>query len=181
MRIAGIDPGVEGAIAFADVTSDGFSRISVYDMPLTLDIDKDYEAKNPKRQPDELQIFDIFASEKPDMLVLEHVEGRPTDGAASSFRFGMGFGATRSAARIYFRSVGRPCSTHLVRPATWKPRLGLNGTGKAGSLDLARSLFPALRSDLNLKKHDGRAEALLIIEYYRRVLMPAGSDGIDVC
>lgn len=51
----------------------------------------------------------------------------------------------------------------LARPAQWKRHQGLLRGSKADSLTLARRRWP--EADLKLKKHDGRAEALLIADY----------------
>ena len=50
----------------------------------------------------------------------------------------------------------------LVRPQEWKAHYGL-GSDKNDSLELARRYYPDV--DLHLKKHHGRAEALLIARY----------------
>lgn len=173
MRICGIDPGLRGALAFADVTAAGFSRITVYDMPVS-------DLVDGRDQPDEDGVLAIFDIEKPTMTVLEHVGPRPRSGSASEWRFAMGFGALRGCLRGWFRAQGSGPGVHLVTPKVWKSALSLN-QDKGESLALARSAFPAMSGALARQKDDGRAEALLLIEYYRRVLMPAGSDGIDVC
>lgn len=51
-----------------------------------------------------------------------------------------------------------------VPPSTWKAELGLT-SDKNKSLELARELFPEAKEYLKLKKHDGRAEALLLAYY----------------
>ena len=53
-----------------------------------------------------------------------------------------------------------------VRPQVWKKALGVT-SDKNTSLALARELFP--EAVLDLKKHHGKAEALLIAEYARRL------------
>ena len=173
MRIAGIDPGLKGAIAFADVTATGFSRIAVYDMPVS-------DLVDGRDQPCEAGILEIFDAEKPHMAVIEHVGPRPRSGSASEWRFAMGFGALRGCVRAWFRAQGAGPGIHLVTPKAWKSALSLDGD-KSGSLALARSAFPAVSSALARQKDDGRAEALLLLEYYRAVLLKAGAEGIEVC
>jgi hypothetical protein len=172
VRICGIDPGLKGALAFADVTETGFSRITVYDMPVS-------DLVDGRDQPDEDGILAIFDIEKPETAVLEHVGPRPRSGSASEWRFAMGFGALRGCLRAWFRAQGSGPGVHLVTSKVWKAPFSLS-QDKALSLALARSVFPSLGNELKLKKHDGRAEALLLIEYYRRVLMPLGEEGIEV-
>jgi hypothetical protein len=54
----------------------------------------------------------------------------------------------------------------MVTPQVWKKSLKLSQQ-KLESLLMARELFS--NAPLTLKKHNGRAEALLIAEWYRRL------------
>ena len=57
----------------------------------------------------------------------------------------------------------------LVAPQRWKRALGLpRGATKGQSIVLAQQLFPELADQLQRKRDDGRAEALLIAEWRRR-------------
>ena len=172
-RIAASDPGLKGAIAFADVSGDGFDNVVVYDMPVSTLIDG-------RPLPDEVQVAAILASEKPDMAVIEHVGPRPKTGAASEWRFAMGFSALRSAFRLHFAARGAGPATFLIDPKAWKTPLGPT-SDKALSLDLARKTFPSLATALARAKDDGRAEALLLLEFYRREVLPRGAAGVEVC
>ncbi|ATQ56547.1 RuvC family protein [Paracoccus yeei] len=172
-RISGADPGLKGAIAFADVSGDGFANVVVYDMPVSTLIDG-------RPLPDEVQVSAILAAEKPDMAVIEHVGPRPKTGAASEWRFAMGFSALRSAFRLHFAARGNGPATFLIDPKAWKTPLGLT-SDKALSLDLARKIFPSLATALARAKDDGRAEALLLLEFYRREVLPRGAAGVEVC
>lgn len=63
-------------------------------------------------------------------------------------------------------------STHIVSPMKWKGYYSL-GREKDQSRELAQRLWPD--APLNLKKHHGRAEALMIARYYAdAVLRPMG-------
>lgn len=172
-RIAAADPGLTGAIAFADVSGDGFSNVVVYDMPISALIDG-------RPLPDEIGISEILTAERPDMAVVEHVGPRPKSGSASEWRFAMGFSALRSAFRLHFAARGAGPATFLIDPKAWKTPLGLT-SDKALSLDLARKTFPSLAGALARAKDDGRAEALLLLEFYRREVLPRGAAGIEVC
>lgn len=168
MRICGIDPGLKGALAFADLSLSGeVSNACVYDMPVT-------EMVDGKPLPDALAIRRLILSEHPDCVVLEHVQHR--HGQGNQWRFSLGFGETRAAVRCCFEDK----RTHLAYPAKWKPALGLK-SDKDSSLAAARADFPDLASFLKRKKDDGRAEALELIIYYARCLLPLGAEGIDVC
>jgi len=94
------------------------------------------------------------------VICIENVGVRPGQGIASSGKF------MRSAGAI--EAVSAICSDRVeyVLPQAWKKEMGL-GKDKEKSLEMARQLFPDAM--LNLKKHHGKAEALLIAEYARRV------------
>jgi len=96
---------------------------------------------------------------------IESVHGMPQWGVASSFQFGCGFGSILSIVQVWRMPL------QFVRSAQWKKDLQLAGKDKGAALDKARLLFPT--AELHLKKHDGRAEALLIahwayLKYHRK-------------
>lgn len=162
MRIAGIDPGLTGAIAVADIHGESeVIRPRVYDMPVTSLLDG-------RSMPCGRGVHKILSEEAPDFIILEHVESRPGQGSTSSFRFAQGFGATLSAAQLACPDAP---AVHLVRPRIWKEALGLT-SDKAESLALARASFPDLSDELKRQRDDGRAEALLLIQYYMQYLRP---------
>jgi crossover junction endodeoxyribonuclease RuvC len=90
---------------------------------------------------------------------IEQVSARPGQGTVSMFTFG---GAYMAAIAIAQRSY-RP--TTMVTPQKWKKAMGLS-KDKNLSLDMARELWP--EAPLKRKKDNGRAEALLIAEFFRR-------------
>lgn len=167
MRICGIDPGLKGALAFVDFEIDGnqaeaISQV-VEDMPVTDEIDG-RPIPCPRGQSRILQEM------QPDFVILEHVEPRRGDGIVSSWRFAQGFGNTMSACLLF--SGAKNC-VHLVRPRVWKAALGLTSC-KIESLEMARDVYPGASDYLTRKMDDGRAEALLLTEYYRKILLPSG-------
>jgi Holliday junction resolvasome RuvABC endonuclease subunit len=91
--------------------------------------------------------------------VIEFVHSMPAQGVASSFKFGMAYGA---AIAIMERLH---CPWHMVTPQKWKKDLGLT-SDKNLSLDMARELWPT--APLTRKKDNGRAESLLMAEWLRR-------------
>jgi len=97
-------------------------------------------------------------------VVVEEVHSMPRDGVRQAFSFGSSYGAIIGIAQR-FRSPW-----HLVRPQAWKRYYGLTAD-KNDSLELARELWPD--APLTRKKDNGRAEALLISEYWRRQLFGA--------
>ena len=60
--------------------------------------------------------------------------------------------------------------TELVSPQRWKKEIMADqGKEKSAARFKAMTLFPSLADQLKLVKHDGRAEALLMAEYARRL------------
>ena len=165
MRVVGIDPGLTGAIACIRYLDRALteSRVeAVHDMPVTSALDS-------RPMPDAVAVYDLLRTLQPDLVILEHVEARPGRGSSSSFRFAQGFGAILAAAQL---SVDGQ-RVQLVRPRIWKGALGLD-SDKAKSLALARTEFPDAAALLKRQRDDGRAEALLLTTYHRKVLVPAG-------
>lgn len=104
------------------------------------------------------------------LAALEKVSAMPKQGVASSFNFGANFGIWQG------RLEALAIPFVFVTPQKWQKTVfdsARKGDRKAMSLDLARRLFPAMAEELKRKKDDGRADALLIAEYARRL----GSDG----
>ncbi|MEA5159981.1 hypothetical protein U5903_04255 [Cereibacter johrii] len=116
--------------------------------------------------PDARAIVDLLRSWAPDLIVLEHVDAMPRDGAKGGFRFGTIFGATIAACQTHSGSDRR---LTLVRPKIWKDAMGLT-SDKALSLAMAREVFPDASDMLTRVRDDGRAEALLLTEYHRRIV-----------
>lgn len=92
-------------------------------------------------------------------IVIEAVHSMPAQGVASSFKFGMSYGAAIAMAERF------NCPWHLVTPHKWKKDMGLT-SDKDQSLTMARELWP--NAPLSRKKDNGRAEALLLAEWLRR-------------
>ena len=90
------------------------------------------------------------------------------EGVTSAFNFGYVNGLLVMAATIYFDKVV------FVTPMKWKKDLGLTESGleykqkKDKARLFAIELFPQAAKDLRLKKHNDRAEALLLTEWYIR-------------
>lgn len=91
-------------------------------------------------------------------IVIEDVFVRPGQGIASTGRFMRACGAIEAICHL-------TATTHMVSPQRWKKDMGVDGD-KDYSLKSARELWP--EAGLKLKKHHGRAEALLIAEWLRR-------------
>lgn len=94
------------------------------------------------------------------IVVVEAVHAMPKQGVSSSFKFGVSYGVALSLAQ----ALG---VWGLATPRVWKQDLELTAD-KNDSLAMARLLWPD--APLARKKDNGRAEALLMAEWKRRML-----------
>jgi Holliday junction resolvasome RuvABC endonuclease subunit len=139
--VLGVDPGLSGALAF--YFPDAPSRVAVEDMPVA------------GGAVDAANLASLIARFQPDFVVVERVASMPRQGVASTFKFGVSYGAvvaTLAALQI---------QTRLVVPGTWKRHFKL-GADKEQARALALRLFPMCAAHFSRKKHHGRAEATLI-------------------
>lgn len=143
-----VDPGLTGACA----AWFGPTLMGIYDMPVD-----DGEVDG-----DGFQI--ILDKYIPKTMVVEKVHSMPQQGVASTFKFGMTYGAVLGIARANRMNVER------VRPQTWKKYFDLLKKDKDSSRLLALELYPSFEHQLELKKHHGRADAILIGRYFWKVI-----------
>jgi crossover junction endodeoxyribonuclease RuvC len=102
----------------------------------------------------------LHAAQDDDFAIcFEHVGVMPGQGISSSGRFMRAYGSIETVCRLLSKNIVS------VRPQVWKKEIGVTAE-KETSLRVARLLFPD--TDLSLKKHHNKAEALLIAEYARR-------------
>lgn len=157
MNLVAVDPGLSGAICFMN---DGII-VDLIDAPTLSD------GKN--RQIDVLSICRRIDKWNPRHAIIENVQPMPSIpgadgvrrgmGSASSFRFGFATGQIRAVVACYGMEV------RLVHPRSWKRWAGLSGPDKEQSRQKALELMPAASKWLPLKRHHGRAEALLLALY----------------
>ncbi len=157
MIFVGIDPGFTGAVAVVD--NDG-NLIAVSDTPVLTVQGK--KTKQEYNTPAMHQILTAY-NDRGVHAALEQVSSRPGEGVTSSFRFGRGLGlweALLVACQIPF---------DRITPQRWKKTM-MAGRPKEKDASRLRAmeLFPG--ADLHLKKHHGRADALLLAEYLRRAV-----------
>lgn len=146
MKILGIDPGaVSAAYAFLD-TEDPFGAPLVGDVPVV------------NKMVDAVSFSKLLVSNRPDVAIIETVGAMPKQGTSSTFRFGVGCGLLRGVVQ----ALGIPL--YEVTPAKWKHHFRLDNDGEK-SRARALALYPGVEG-LNLKKHHGRAEALLLALYH---------------
>lgn len=147
MTIAGIDPGLGGAIAF--LMPDG--ACVTFDMPVHRLV---RNGKN-KGEIDAHGLAAMFWREHAAHAFIEVVGAMPGQGVTSMFSLGRSYGTVIGV----LAAVGVP--TTFVSPRKWKSSLGVP-TAKDGARARASQLFPASAEQWALVKHDGRAEAALI-------------------
>lgn len=150
MTIIAIDPGsVSGAIAVRNDMGD----FAVGDIPV---VDGNIDAAELAR---------FLHATRPILAVVERVGAMPKQGISSTFKFGVSVGV------IYGVLAGAGVPLHSVTPQTWKKHFRLLGTVKERSRALAIQRHPTVEG-LNLKKHHGRAEALLMLDWYLATTAP---------
>lgn len=147
--ILGIDPGLDGALAFMDD-----DELLIYDIP-TLNIERN--GKN-KRQIDLQKLVSILQIYKVDHCYLENVNAMPGQGVSSMFQMGRGYGQIEMA----LAALNIPVT--YVTPQKWKKALAVP-KDKDGARQRASQLMPQWAHNWGLKKHSDRAEAALIAKY----------------
>lgn len=154
----GIDPGINGAVAFIDGRS---GKASVFDLPRKTDVHRldGYALAILLRA-------NASAGEDQRVFVEQlHGSSGHTGGAGMAQT-----GAMMQSVGIILGAVD--CTrfpVHMVTPQRWKKSFGLT-KDKKGSLAAARQLYPQLQSDLARVKDADRAEALLIAHWGMRSL-----------
>ncbi|MFM6304901.1 MAG: hypothetical protein ACKPH7_02335 [Planktothrix sp.] len=149
----GIDPGLSGAIA-----SISPAGIHFIDCPIIKVSGK--TKPNPTLMASELRRLITPDS----IIIIESVHAMPGQGVSSMFSFGLGYGVWLGIVAALNVPI------EFVTPQAWKKYYSL-GPDKEASRVKALQLFPSQASELKLKKHHGRAEALLLAEYLRRKLL----------
>jgi len=147
MMIAGIDPGVTGAIA---ILSGSGTTYTVEDIP-SMAADK----KGKRNQINPLGIRDILEDSGVEVVFLEKTHAMPGSTVVAHSQ-----GDSRGCIRSVCAILGIP--VEYVTPKTWKKYYGL-GKDKEVCRAKAIELFP--NAPLGRKKDHNRAEALLIAKY----------------
>lgn len=91
-------------------------------------------------------------------VAVERVHSMPKQGVATTFVFGAAYGCALALGNMFDEPAV------LITPNQWKKFYGLDAD-KNKSSQLAREMWPD--APIKLKKHNGRAEALLIANYLR--------------
>jgi hypothetical protein len=168
MTFIGIDPGISGAVAELDSIT---RAVRFFDTP-TVQVRSGKTMKNMLNIPQCVDILRTLSVAGNVRVTIEKVNPMPSFGengerrgmgVTSAFSFGKGYGiwlGILSALAIPFQEV---------HPLTWKKTMMADmGKEKDASRVKAMQLYPATAPGLNLKKHHGRADALLLAEFGRR-------------
>ncbi len=147
----GIDPGITGALTLLNDQKD-FKCLDIQDMPVMT-----FSGKKQCVNAAELSKIIESWLVSDTVAFLERVSAMPGQGVTGMFNFGMSYGMIQGV----LAALEIPLT--LVSPSVWKKSAGLTGKDKDYARTLAIQLYPGL--DLGLKKHIGRAEALLIARY----------------
>jgi hypothetical protein len=153
--VVGIDPGASGAVALI-----GAFTLHVVDLPTTLD-----------GKATVLDARELYKWITPDCTVaLEQLGAHASPSKTAVWSLGRNVGALEAVVAL------AGCPLVRVQPKAWQATFGLGGPfaspadRKRAHIARARELFPALAEKLIASK-DGRADALLIAEHARRLLV----------
>jgi len=154
MNFLGIDVGKTGAIAL--IRNDGM--IDIQDCPV-IKVGKKYETDTVAMAN---LVKELTQGCGNLFCVIEKVNAMPNQGVVSMFSFGTNYG-------LWLGILSALAIPHqLISPQRWKKEFGLS-SDKEASIILAKKLYPSSAKLINLKKHDGRAEALLLADYGKRI------------
>jgi len=154
VQIVGVDLGLAGAVAV--LNPDG-TVAALSDVP-TLTLRTSRGTRQEYDIPGLVAILEPYRGHQTH-VVIEEAQPMPGQGVRSMFTCGLGMGVWLGI----LAALALPHSR--VRPQVWKKALGLGKDKEAARLR-AQQLFPT--ADLRLKKHHGRAEALLLARYGQR-------------
>jgi len=157
--IAGIDPGLTGAIAVLD--DDG---LVLFDLPVYRVATSTSKART-RGELDMGKLHSFLAESAPmiDHVFIERVSAHPGQGVTSMFRFGYACGAIHMAVT----AIELPCT--FVTPQAWQKTQGV-GPGPDAARQRAASLYPQHRESFTRKLDQHRADAVLIARHGHMML-----------
>ena len=154
MKVVGIDPGLNGAIAILQDKK----VLSIIDMPVMAD------GKKNKRQLNNAQLAEILRKNTSDddeiSIVVEQVNAMPGQGVTSMFNFGQTFGAIKGVCAALQLPI------FFVRPSKWKKYFELINSSKDSSRTKAIEMYPKLSNQLAKKKDVNKSDAILIARFF---------------
>ncbi len=154
MRIIGIDPGLNGAIA---ILKDNNVE-EIFDIPVMSD------GKKNKRQLNSAQLVKLLKNNidnnEETVMVVEQVNAMPGQGVTSMFNFGQTFGAIKGICAALSLPI------FFVRPAKWKKHFDLINASKDASRTKAIEMYPSISDKLSKKKDVNKSDAILIARFF---------------
>jgi crossover junction endodeoxyribonuclease RuvC len=165
MLILGIDPGISGAAALLELDDDNVVRlVFALDLPtIKIPATKSKKAHSVLDVPATTSVLTgggVFPLA--DAAVIEKVHAMPGQGVTSMFTFGYAAGVAAGVCG----GAGIPIAS-LIRPQHWKRIARVPaGSDKDATRLMALDMFPDHKSLFKLKKHHGRADAMLIAYAY---------------
>ena len=150
MRVAGVDPGLDGAIAVLDEER----HLEVFDVPTMKARSRGREINLPALK--QIVFGSIVVPIK--AVFIERNSSRPNEGSAAGRKGGLVEGVLLGAFAMHDTKVNR------VPPGVWKKRMRLT-RDKEYSRTRAIEEFPEYHELFKLKKHHNRAEAALLALY----------------
>lgn len=170
MRFVGVDPGLDGGLA---LLSHDAQRVMTWAMPVLV-LPNSGKGRPGRREVDlrELAriVVDMLTSyDDKTIVTIELVQASPQMGRGSAFNFGRSSMAVEAIFNFHAWESDN-VTINLVRPATWKVRMGVTAS-KETSVSKASEMWPR-----DARKHfygprgagkDGRAEAALLADYGR--------------
>lgn len=149
MTVLGVDPGMEGALAYVDHGH----LLDVVDMPA---VGGDISTA---------LLTQMVRMHHVDWGAVEKVHSMPKQGVSTTFKFGMAYGMVRAAVGGLLVPMEEPT------PNVWKKSFNLDAD-KEKSRALALKLFPDRAELFKNKKDHGHAEAALIALWCERLHEP---------
>jgi crossover junction endodeoxyribonuclease RuvC len=158
MVVAGIDPGLHGAIAVLDENE----GLVLFDLPMH---QVTTSSRKTRGELDMAAIAHFLRDLAPfiDHVFIERVSANPGQGVTSMFRFGYACGALHMVCAAY----GIPHT--FVTPQSWQKATGV-GPGPDAARQRAAGLYPQHATSFTRKLDQHRADATLIARHGRAVL-----------
>jgi crossover junction endodeoxyribonuclease RuvC len=147
MKIAAIDPGLNGAACILEQIGGAVTLISAIDLPIA--------GEGAKRRLVAVTFASWLSSYGPTHAFIENARAMPRQGVTSMFRYGRVAGAVEGVVAAQLIPLT------LVEPATWKRHLRLNSS-KEDCRARALQLLPSAAGELQRMKDHHRAEAILL-------------------
>jgi crossover junction endodeoxyribonuclease RuvC len=160
MNVAGIDPGLTGALAIIDE----YRMVFVDDLP----VHQIHAGNRTRAELDLGGMRELLTSLTYDHVFIEQVAARPGQGVTSMFRFGL------TAGQIIGLVAGLRRPYSLLLPQRWQKLAGC-GPAPDEARRRAGQLYPDAVQYLTRKRDAGRADAILIARSGLMTLRPAQS------